>query len=85
VPRIRGCASLAAVHARQRGVAEITASLGRQPLGSYGARYPGPEVFPGGEVFPADARTPAELIVAIAGLAVRPPWGSFGHRRSRMP
>ena len=63
---------LAAVHAHQRGVAEITASLGRQPLGSYGARYPGPEVFPGGEVFPADARTPAELIVAIAGLAVRP-------------
>jgi hypothetical protein len=63
---------LAAVHARQRGVAEITAPLGRQPLGSYGARYPGPEVFPGGEVFPPDARTPAELIVAIAGLAVRP-------------
>jgi hypothetical protein len=63
---------LAAVHAHQRGVAEITASLGRQPLGSYGARYPGPEVFPGGEVFPADARTPAEPIVAIAGLAVRP-------------
>ena len=36
-------AHLAAVHARQRGLAEITDSLGRQLLGSDGALYPGAE------------------------------------------
>jgi hypothetical protein len=59
-------ADLAAVHARQRGLAEITDSLGRQLLGSDGALYPGPDLYPGEDVVPAGARTPDELIAAIA-------------------
>lgn len=38
--------ALAAVHARQRSIAEVVASLGRQLLGSDGALYPGPNLTP---------------------------------------
>jgi energy-coupling factor transporter ATP-binding protein EcfA2 len=49
--------ALAAVHARQRSMAEITASLGRQLLGSDGALDPGPGFYPSSEVLSA-ARAP---------------------------
>ena len=57
---------LAAVHARQRGLAEITASLGRQLLGSDGALHPSENLYPSENLVPADARTADELIAAIA-------------------
>lgn len=63
---------LAAVHARQRSLAEITASLGRQLLGSEGSQYPGPTRFPGEGAVPAGPRTPPQLIAAITELDVRP-------------
>ena len=63
---------LVAVHARQRSLAEITASLGRQLLGTDGALYPGHTLYPGEETFPALPRTSPELIASIAGLVVRP-------------
>ena len=45
------------MHARQRDLAEIIASLGRQLLGSDGALYPGQDLYPGSQVFPAAPRT----------------------------
>src|SRR5882757_1722129 len=65
-------AHLAAVHARQRTLAEITASLGRQLLGSDGALYPGPDFYPGEDVVPTAARTPDQLVIAIAQLRSPP-------------
>jgi hypothetical protein len=65
-------AHLAAVHARQRALAEITASLGRQLLGPDGALYPGPDLYPGEDVVPTAAHTPDQLIIAIAQLPSPP-------------
>ncbi len=64
--------ALVAVHARQRSLAEITASLGRQLLGSDGARYPGSGLYPGSEVFPAAPRTADQLITKVTQLVVCP-------------
>ena len=64
--------NLAAVHARQRSLTEITGSLGRQLLSSEGALYPGPDLHPHDELFPAGPRTADQLVMAIAQLSTPP-------------
>lgn len=60
--------NLAAVHARQYDLREITASLGRQLLDGDGARDPASDTYPGHQTFPAAPRSPEDLVDALAQL-----------------
>ena len=59
---------LAAVHARQHDLTEITASLGRQLLGGDGGVYPGENLYPGPDLYPSGPRSPEELVAALREL-----------------
>ena len=64
--------NLAAVHARQHDLTEITASLGRQLLGGDGGVHPSANLYPGPDISPSGPRSPEDLVAALRVLPEPP-------------